>query len=547
MSSGCQAQSQILSVTNSSNLYIQNSSFCNTSARGLSITNSNSELNDNVYETLGYSGGSGGALWVNNSGGSWMSVKRSNFSGNFAGGEGGAVYMTGWTCYFEDNRFVSNTNGELANGGAVLIELANDQSANGTFENCFFANNTAGYNGVVYAYPTEGNTYFINCTFVGNVGYQGGAVSLWAVGLGVIDSCRFENNSAIYNHGIPGDGAAVYVDGYTARDTALYIKNSTFFANNGSSSPGSAAVSASQCKCLGIIDSNFENNLGIALFIKLSLGDCENSDLPYIYAYPPLFNLSTIAGNEDTYLNQYMQDTILGGSTSVDIRNTTFKGNADSTFLQGGDTAAVATALRGGAGLNIQSSQRIMLVDLHFDDNEAWQGGALLLDSCFAAVIWSSTFTYNHAIQGGGAIASVNNLHAGVLFIGNTSATGNSASTTGGALYGADQASITIGNGTVFNGNSANADGGAVACLECASLTFQDQVAMQNNVALTAGGALFADSSTAIQLTNTTYFGNRYDHFSPDVYLVPMQSQTEVMLKLHDLVCKCSMNVDEQC
>ena len=513
-SNGCQAQIQILSVSNSSNLYVLNSSFRNAAALGLSITNSNSELDGNVYENLGYSGGNGGALWVGNSDSSWVSVKRSNFSGNFAGGEGGAVFMTGMTCYFEDNRFVNNSNGDI-NGGAVLITLANDQDAVGTFNNCFFANNTANYNGVVYAYPTAGSMYFTNCTFEGNAGHQGGAVSLWDVALVVIDSCRFENNSAINN----GDGAALYVDGYTARDTALFIKNSTFLANNGSGSFGSGAVTASQCQCIGIIDSNFENNLGIALFIKLSLGECEGS---YVNAYPPLFNLTTIAGNENTYLNQYMQDTVLGGSTSVDIRNITFNGNLDSTFLQGVDTEAVATDLKGGAGLSIQSSQRIMLFDLHFDDNRAWQGGALLLDSCLATVIWSSTFTNNVATQGGGAIASVNNVHYGGLFIGNTSATNNTA-LTGGALYGVDQASITIGNGTVFGGNEASTDGGAVACLECASLTFQDQVAMRINQAHAAGGALYADSSSAIQSTNTTYYGNWYHHFLPDMCFVPMQ------------------------
>ena len=358
----------------------------------------------------------------------------------------------------------------------------------------------------------------------------------------MIDNCTFENNSAIYNHGIPGDGAALYVDGYTARSTALYIMNSTFYNNNGSSSPGSGAVIASQCKCIGIIDSTFENNLGIGLIVKLTQGDCENSELPYIYAAPPLFNLSTIAGNEDTYLNQYMQDTILGGSTSVDIRSTTFKGNVDSSFLQGIESEAVATALTGGAGLSIQSTQRIMLVDLLFDGNEAWQGGALLLDSCLATVIWSSTFTHNLATQGGGAIASVNNLHVGGLFIGNTSATGNRA-LTGGALYGADQASITIGNGTVFAGNEASTDGGAVACLECASLIVQDQVAMQMNHADAAGGALHVDSSSAIQSTNTTYFGNWYDHLLSNIFLVSMQCQAEDMLKLHDAVCKCSVSM----
>ena len=508
ISNGCQAQSQILGVTNSTYLYVLNSSFCNASARGLLITDSNSELDGNVYENLKIDSDSefdGGALIVDNSGGSWVSVKRSNFSGNFAGTAGGAVSMIGWSCFFEDNRFVNNTSGQ--NGGAVLLVLQNDQRAIGTFNNSFFANNTAGFNGVVYAYPTSGSMNFNNCTFVGNVGYQGGAVSLWGVALGLIDNCTFENNSAIYNHGNPGDGAALYVDGYTARSTALYILNSTFHNNNGSSSPGSAAVIASQCNCIGIIDSTFENNLGIALAVKLTQGNCESSGL----SYPPLFNLSTIAGNGDSYLNQYMQDTILGGSTSVDIRSTTFKGNVDSTFLQGSETEAVATALKGGAGLSIVSTQRIMLVDLHFDGNWAWQGGGLLLDSCFATVIWSSTFTHNLATQGGGAVASVNNLHLGGLFIGKTSATNNTA-LTGGALYGADQASIIIGNGTVFAGNQAFANGGAVACVECASLTVQDQVAMQTNYALAAGGALHADSSSAIQLIATTYFGNRYEN-----------------------------------
>jgi hypothetical protein len=107
-----------------------------------------------------------------------------------------------------------------------------------------------------------------------------------------------------------------------------------------------------------------------------------------------------------------MHDTVLGGSTSVDIRSTTFKGNVDSTFLQGVETEAVATALKGGAGLSIQSTQRIMLVDLHFDGNKAWQGGALLLDSCFATVIWASTFTNNSATPVGSETSATSSVSA---------------------------------------------------------------------------------------------------------------------------------------
>lgn len=141
---------------------------------------------------------------------------------------------------------------------------------------------------------------------------------------------------------------------------------------------------------------------------------------------------------------------------------------------------------------------------MHFDGNKAWQGGAVLLDSCLAAVVWSSSFTGNLATQGGGAIASVNNLHLGGLFIGNTSAVNNTA-LTGGAVYGADQATIIIGNGTMFASNAASGNGGAVACVECASLTVQDQAVMQMNHADAAGGSLYTDTSTA---TATRYYSN---------------------------------------
>jgi len=97
----------------------------------------------------------------------------------------------------------------------------------------------------------------------------------------VIDNCTFKGNSVRYNSGHPGNGAALYVDGYTSRSTALYILNSTFYNNDGSSSPGSGAVLASQCNCLGIIDSNFENNLGIALIVASTQGNCENGERPY--------------------------------------------------------------------------------------------------------------------------------------------------------------------------------------------------------------------------------------------------------------------------
>lgn len=505
-SSGCQVENQILLVQNTSSLYIKGSSFRDTPARGLSISESAAELDDNIFENLGCPNSSfdGGALWLSNTNGSQVSIKRSNFFNNSANNRnGGAIYMQGSDYYFEDNRFVNNTSG--VNGGAVLVALVNQADASCTFQSCLFVNNTAGFNGVVYAYPTSGSISFSDCVFSGNLGYQGSAVSLWQVGNCLVDSCKFEHNTIRYNDGHPGDGSALYVDGYASQVTSLYILNSSFSRNDGSSSPASGVVHAVRCQCIGIMNSRFEDNLGIAITIDQTFGNCANNQL----VSTPLFNVSTVAGNSDDYLDQFSApDSILGFSIAVDIRSTSFSGNVDSTFLQPIDTEAVAVSLRGGAALSIVSAQRILLVDLQFSENKARQGGAILLDSCLATIIWSNTFTNNLATQEGGAVATVHNEHAGGLFIGNTSYMGNSA-LTGGALYGTDQASITISNSTTLDGNMASVSGGAIACVDCELLTLQSQASMTSNHAGACGGAMYAESSTAIQSVDVHYSANR--------------------------------------
>lgn len=120
----------------------------------------------------------------------------------------------------------------------------------------------------------------------------------------------------------------------------------------------------------------------------------------------------------------------------------------------------------------------------------------------------SNTFTGNNATREGGAIASVNNLHRHALFMGNVTATNNHA-VTGGAVYGTDDASIMIGNGSTFDGNTASANGGALACVECGSLTLLGG-SMTSNQANLSGGALYTEASMALQLEDVQYTGNWY-------------------------------------
>ena len=485
------------------NLYIKGSSVRDASARGLSIIDSAAKLDDNIFDNLRCpeSAPDGGALYINNSNGDRVSIKRSNFSHNSANNRhGGAVFPQGSDCYFEDNRFVNNTS--WVDGSAVFVALAYQDDARCTFRSCLFVNNTANDSGAVSVWATIGSISFSDCVFSGNLGYQGGAVGLWQVGNCLVDNCKFEHNVIRYSGGYPGDGLALYADGDARLATSLYILNSSFSRDDGSRSPASAVVHAIRCQCIGIMDSSFEDNLGIALGIDQTSGHC----LDKASMYPPLFNLSSVAGNSDNYLDQFIRDILLG--TAVDIRSTSFSSNIDSTFLQPIDTKAMAMNLRGGAALSILSTERILLVDLCFYGNKARQGGAILLDTCLATVIWSNTFTDNVATEEGGAVASVHNEHAGGLFIGNTSYTGNLA-LTGGALYGTDQASITISNSTTLDGNVASFSGGAVTCVSCKLLTLQSQVSITSNCAGAYGGAMYAESSAAIQSIDVHYADNR--------------------------------------
>ena len=408
---------------------------------------------------------------------------------------GGALYLKCAKFTAEDAIFQNNTSG--GNGGAILVDEVDGLSAQ--FTNCQFLNNTAGFNGVVYAFPNiDGGLTFTGCTFFGNSDFQGGAISAWQVAYLTVIGCDFEQNSIR----IGGDGAAMYGTGYQPHTTVLYILHSTFHKNIGTAAPGSASVNAISCQCVGIMNSSFTDHLGVAVGIDDAFGICSSG------TYPPLFNLSTIADNGQDFNDQYITQTILA-STSVDIRNCTCSGNVDSTFLGSRESKVVATNLPGGAGLSILTTQYVVLVDLTFTDNKALEGGALLLDTSTYILVWRCIFTNNLATQGGGEIASVNNVHspAGNLLIGQSVLSDNTAST-GGGIYGADQASMVITNSTIISNNRAATNGGGISCEDCAAVTLQLQAAIGSNLAGASGGAVYCDSCTTYVSNDPQYTQN---------------------------------------
>ena len=505
-SARCTAVKQLLNVTLSQGdgiipgLVVEDSSFTD-GIRGLSITYSYANVSTTDFSNLNGGGYEGGAMYVDNTNGNWLGLHACNFSSNSApNNHAGAVRLKCTACDITDSHFINNTNG--VNGAAILLDGDNSDA---WFVNCLFANNTAGFNAAFYAQPANNATLmFKNTTFFGNVGYQGGAISAWESSYLAVDGCHFEANSAIYHLDTPGDGAAMYVTGYQMRATYLFIVNTNFVGNNASASPGASIVNAMECQCVGLMNNTFQDNLGVALAIDDTQGECTNLNQPYA----PLFNISTVTDNGEAFLDKFTDESpILGWTLSIDIRNTTFTRNVDSSFLQPLDTKDMATYLRGGAGLSMKSTRSAILIDLHFEGNMAYQGGAVLLDTCLGTIIWRGQFHNNTATQGGGAIASVNNLHFGGLAIGETTITGNTAQD-GGGIYGTDSAQFTITNSTRVEGNNAVANGGGAACVNCLFMTMQLGVSLEGNQAGMSGGGCYTESSRALTLNGTQYTGN---------------------------------------
>jgi len=525
-STRCSAQDSIVLVFNSSSdddqgqVNLQHLQFYDTLSTAVVVIDSNTMVSNSIFDSAffdsngTYSSRSG--LFVDNSDGSQLALWSSTFSNNHAGSGSTAIWHAalrlvsgGFTV--QNTTFVNNTSqqwgGAVAVGGSVV-------DLQGSFADCLFVNNSALVDadggGVSLAQNTEPtiNVQFRDCTFIGNYAKHGGAISAWGIDFVAIIGCTFKGNSV----GGVGEGGAMYVYGYDSRKTVLYILDSQFEQNMGTQAPATAGVHAISCTCVGLMNNSFVDNQGIGVAIDDSEGGCEVDSDGETLPYPPLFNRSTIANDDTEFLDNFFHPTSIE-SACVDIRNCSFVRNVDSTFLGPVDNKDVATQLRGGAGVSLMKNTRGFLVDLHFEDNKALQGGAMLLDTSADFIIWNNTFIGNLATHGGGAIAAINNdVHEGdtgdigTLLLGASTLYNNTAQT-GGGIYGTDDANILITNSTTFTGNTAST-GGAVSCVNCHNLTLQLDVEMTANHAVQSGGGCYSDGGQSFSSDSVHYNNN---------------------------------------
>ena len=195
--------------------------------------------------TLTYGGDGGAIMWT----GAIGSVENSLFSDNTAVKRGGAIFLQEGTtenCYnttFSNSKFINNFAG--TNGGAIDWHRG---AANGTIEYCLFENNIAnrsagavfwnGRNGtIIHSNFTQneakGIAWAISVRGENNTGGDGGAI-MWSGSVGLVDDCRFIDNTAAER------GGGIFLQGTEIEDCYNTTFKNSYFEGNVAGDEGGA-------------------------------------------------------------------------------------------------------------------------------------------------------------------------------------------------------------------------------------------------------------------------------------------------------------------
>ena len=421
---GCEAW-QVLARFNkpqdtSSLFLVQASSFTSSESGSIYVIYHNLTVKDTVFDSLATFGNST-VLHHDNTDGSFTTIENCTFSNTQSLGE----YSSSAVGIFRPNLLISHSRFINCIAAHAIVDIMNFPLLNGsypangtaTIEGCTFYGNKASQS-CLYMIGKEStpnqqlNLY--NSRFVGNTANYGAAVTTFAVGTVQVVACVFEANFAAWGL------SALYVYGWVQQLTYFTMRNSVFRNNNGTRTTLASTedtgitdtaecggVYLSSCKCVGITDSVFENNVGKGLCIHGQLGsspNCYNSD-------PVLFSKTTIAGPTNEHFLTNFLDRYDDLVITVDIRRSHFTNNTDAFLTR---TTAEPEAvqpidyLTGGAGVDIQAVLFTVLSSNTFSRNRGRQGSALHLDTCFMTYVWNSTFDSNSATGQGRALT----LHA---------------------------------------------------------------------------------------------------------------------------------------
>ena len=384
---------------------------------------------------------------------------------------GGAIYWSGADGSAVNCTFINNT---AYKGGAI---------SGGSAANCTFINNTAGYDGGA----TYCSKYHVDCTFVGNSAYCGGAIYC-----GPAVNCTFTNNSAIQW------GGAMY------GETCI---NSTF-TNNRADMEGGAVYMVKAANCL--FEYNYAGYGGAMSFFSIA-DTCTFNYNTAVYggaiydskvSTNSKFNNNDAVYGENTYNVTWYEKN--DGKSFTDLKNIIEKNESDVylnddyafdlisdyRLTEGIDIDHAVTIYGNGHTINgnnimnifkVNSDGNVVFKDIVFTNGDSVYGGAIYGD-CSAV---NCTFINNTAFDGGAISGNCSAVNC--IFINNTASNG-------GAISGGSAVNCT------FTNNSVDVYGGAIYYCSAANCNFI------NNRAET-GGAMH--EGTAV---NCTFLNNNAEY-----------------------------------
>ena len=365
------------------------------------------------------------------------------FTGNEAQrtGRGGALYLSDSSIAICNSTFTGNKT-ELNAGGAIYADKTDNLAVTDTkFEGNIAGNvrqNDARGGAILVA---RGSVLLENDAFTENEGSIGGAIcSHWDYATQLaIKNCQFTENKAT------GSGGALYSYGSTVE-----VWDSDFAGNN-------AANGGAVCMSGHYYIKPYYATLTVH-------EGCTFTD-----------NLATTGGGAI-----YMENN--GTSYTDDDGNLKYYHNVVQILGTEGNlvtfTGNKATSGHGGA-LRMGSRVDLNVEYATFENNSCGNstghlGGVVYAGACDTVKLTNSTFTNNSTTGSGGVLyadgalqyATINGTSTKYpdpenITVENCSFTGNSAGTTGGALF-VQRSHVSVDGGAVIDGNTAGNDGGAI-------------------------------------------------------------------------------------
>ncbi|MDR2116779.1 MAG: autotransporter domain-containing protein [Planctomycetaceae bacterium] len=341
------------------------------------------------------------------------------------------------------------------------------------------ASQTAETDGVEYFFTIieGGEIRFANAANLSG-GYSSSGSTLFAINDGKL---TFDKTATISNNKGSFRGGAIYAESASATATLTFKENAVFTSNYVEGDGGAIGLYQSIMNVTGnaTFTSNTAEGEGGALYLTTS-------------------STLTIGGNTTFSKNSATTD---GGAMSVNGGSLTFGGEflAEENF-----------SFTDGGALYFTGSDTIV----NFN-------GAVTFKKNKAGYDQTDPSNLSNAANGGAGYFSggVVNFKDTAVFGGNAVADGNTATTSGGALYVDNTTQINFDKAATFQNNSALAGNGGAISLNDGIINFKADTTFQNNKSVDGdrgGGAIYATTSTTSMIfSGTTQFLNNTATYDP--------------------------------